>query len=91
MRTEQDNFFGVPSQTCPPYYFSPDEDNWPEPGPYITLEDFFAGVEYGIYSPDDGSYYWVSIQADGHLKETLINKPREPQPAATICVAYYSK
>ncbi len=57
-------------------------------GPYITLQDFYEGVECGVYGPDE-CCYWVYIDAQGNLKETPVVHPRKI-PDNTIAVTYYA-
>lgn len=81
MRTEVDNFFGAGNEPA---------EEWPETGPYLTLQSYFTGVKYGAYGPDEDCR-WVSITSEGLLKETPILDPTKAPPLRTIAVAYYDK
>lgn len=68
--------------------FQPPEDYPSITYIYMTLEDFWDGVNCGVYGPDE-TCYWVHINDLGQLVETPIAHPfADPLPPDTIAVAY---
>lgn len=64
-----------------------DEDGY---GPVrMSPHQFRDGVEEGVYGPDDGSYYYVVVEA-GAEREVPFDHPRSIPPEA-VAVIYYSK
>ncbi len=56
---------------------------------YMTIEDFYEGVDCGAYGPDEDCR-WVVVSENGDLVEEPIVHPRRNIPLRVIAVRYYA-
>lgn len=56
---------------------------------YMTLKDFFEGVDCGAYGPDEDCR-WVCIDEEGNLVEEPVKHPRISPTLPAIAVVYYA-
>lgn len=55
---------------------------------YMTINEFYEGVECGAYGPDEDCR-WVSINDAGDLIEEPVVHPRRNIPVRVVAVRYY--